>query len=56
VDSLIDFAEVATTLAGLSSLWKSNQKQIDEMKVSQPDEFKRLQSKFADLKLKFKGD
>jgi hypothetical protein len=56
VDSLIDFAEVATSLAGLSSLWKSNQKQIDEMKVSQPEEFKRLQSKFADLKLKLKGD
>ena len=56
VDSLIDFAEVATSLAGLSSLWKSNQKQIDEIKVSQPEEFKRLQSKFADLKLKLKGD
>jgi predicted O-linked N-acetylglucosamine transferase (SPINDLY family) len=52
VATLIDFAEACTTKAGLTSLWKSNQKQIDEMKVSHPDNFDNLKTRFAELKLK----
>jgi len=50
VDKAIEEGKQCESLANLSSLWKNNQKQIDEIKVSNKEEFTRLQTAFADIK------
>jgi hypothetical protein len=52
VDKAIEEGKQCESLANLSSLWKNNQKQIDEIKVSNKDEFTRLQTAFAEIKSK----
>ena len=56
VDSLIGFGEGCETLSELTQLWKANQGQIDDLKNTEKSEYKRLQSKFAEIKAKFKED
>lgn len=53
VDSLIEIGGTSVTLSELTSLWKANQGQIDDLKKNCKSEFKRLQTKFAELKSKF---
>jgi hypothetical protein len=54
VDSMIEFGSTCSTLSELTSLWKANQGQIDDLKVTEKTEYKRLQEKFAELKSNFK--
>jgi hypothetical protein len=56
VDSLIELGSSFTSLSELTSLWKANQGQIDDLKVTEKAEFKRLQEGFAILKNKFKDE
>jgi hypothetical protein len=55
VDSMIEFSVICGTLSELTSLWKANQTQIDDLKVTEKTEYKRLQAKFAEVKTKFEG-
>lgn len=56
VDSLIEFGSTCESLTELTQLWKANQGQIDDLKVNEKSEYKRLQEKFAEFKAKFKED
>jgi len=56
VDKLIEWAEVSTTEAELKSVWKANQSKIEDIKSSDADGYKRLQARFAELKLLLKGE
>jgi len=51
---LITFGDTCESLKELSSFWKKNQSGIDQMKISNPDLFKQVQSAFAQYKSKFK--
>ena len=53
VDKAIEEGKQCESLANLSSLWKNNQKQIDEIKATNKDEFTRLQTAFAEIKSSF---
>jgi len=53
VDKAIEEGKQCESLANLSSLWKNNQKQIDEIKSTNKNEFTRLQTAFADIKSSF---
>ena len=53
VDKAIEEGKQCESLANLSSLWKNNQKQIDEIKSTNKEEFTRLQTAFADIKSSF---
>jgi predicted hydrocarbon binding protein len=53
---LIEWAEACNTEDELKSIWKSNQSEIDDIKSSDADGYKRLQARFAELKLKLKGE
>jgi len=54
VDSMIGWGDTCTSLSELTSLWKTNQKTVDECKKGNKEQFKRLQDHFAGLKDKFK--
>ena len=56
VDSMIDWGNTCTSLSELTSLWKTNQKTIDECKKGNKEQFKRLQDGFAGFKNKFKEE
>jgi hypothetical protein len=56
VDSLLDVATQFSTTAELASLWKANQGQIDDLKTSEPELFKRLKDGFASLKTNLKEE
>jgi hypothetical protein len=56
VDSMIQYGAQTTTLSHLTSMWKENQKQIDDLKVTEKSEYKRLKDSFADFKNKFKEE
>jgi hypothetical protein len=56
VDKLIEWAEASTTEAELKSVWKANQSKIEDIKSSDADGYKRLQARFAELKLLLKGE
>jgi hypothetical protein len=51
---LITFGDTCESLKELSSFWKKNQAGIDQMKISNPELFKQVQSAFAQYKSKFK--
>jgi hypothetical protein len=53
VDKAIEEGKQCESVASLSSLWKNNQKQIDEIKATNKVEFTRLQTAFADIKSSF---
>ena len=56
VDSLLDVGAQFSTTSELTSLWKANQAQIDDLKTSEPELFKRLKDGFASLKSNLKED
>jgi hypothetical protein len=53
VDKAIEEGKQCESVASLSSLWKNNQKQIDEIKATNKIEFTRLQTAFAEIKASF---
>lgn len=56
VDSMLEWGKGAESMTELTSLWKENQKMIDEVKGASKEQFKRLQESFAVFKAKFKED
>lgn len=56
VDGLIGLGAQMTTLSELTSLWKANQTQIDDLKKNHKPEYTRLQTEFASLKENFNED
>jgi hypothetical protein len=55
-DVLIQFGDTCQDLKELSSFWKKNQAGIDQMKINNPELFKKVQSAFAQYKSKFKEE
>ena len=56
VDSLIEIGGQLSSTSELTDLWKANQGQIDDLKNSEPELFKRLKDGFAQLKTNLKED
>jgi hypothetical protein len=56
VDSMIQYGALTTTLSNLTSMWRDNQKQIDDLKVTEKAEYKRLKDSFAVFKNNFKEE
>ena len=56
VDSLIEIGGQLSSTSELTDLWKANQGQIDDLKHSEPELFKRLKDGFAQLKTNLKED
>jgi hypothetical protein len=52
-DGMIEYTTHCTTVAGLNSYWKSNQLQLDSLKVSHPDLYQGVLTKFTNLKKSF---
>ena len=49
-DGMVEYTTTCTTVAGLNSYWKSNQLQLDSLKVTHPDLYQQVLSKFQELK------
>jgi hypothetical protein len=49
-DGMIEYTAHCTAVAGLNSYWKSNQLQLDSLKVTHPDLYKKVLAKFTELK------
>jgi hypothetical protein len=49
-DGMIEYTSHCTTVAGLNSYWKSNQLQLDSLKVTHPDLYQGVLTKFQELK------
>ena len=52
-DGMIEYTSTCTTVAGLNSYWKSNQLQLDSLKVTHPDLYQAVLNKFQELKKSF---
>lgn len=52
-DGMIEYTSTCTTVAGLNSYWKSNQLQLDSLKVTHPDLYQGVLTKFQELKKQF---
>ena len=52
-DGMIEYTTHCTTVAGLNSYWKSNQLQLDSLKVTHPDLYQGVLTKFQELKKSF---
>jgi hypothetical protein len=52
-DGMIEYTTHCTTVAGLNSYWKSNQLQLDSLKVTHPDLYEAVLKKFQELKKSF---
>lgn len=52
-DGMVEYTNHCTTVAGLNSYWKSNQLQLDSLKVTHPDLYEVVLKKFQDLKKSF---
>jgi hypothetical protein len=52
-DGMIEYTSHCTTVAGLNSYWKSNQLQLDSLKVTHPDLYQGVLTKFTNLKKSF---
>ena len=52
-DGMIEYTSHCTTVAGLNSYWKSNQLQLDSLKVTHPDLYEVVLKKFQELKKSF---
>jgi hypothetical protein len=50
VEKMIEWGLQAQDKSALTDLWKSNQKQVDELKSTNADAFKKLQTAFAEIK------
>ena len=49
-DGMVEYTTHCTTVAGLNSYWKSNQLQLDSLKVTHPDLYQKVLTKFQELK------
>lgn len=49
-DGMIQYTSTCTTVAGLNSYWKSNQSQLDSLKLTHPDLYQGVLTKFQELK------
>jgi hypothetical protein len=49
-DGMVEYTTTCNTVAGLNSYWKSNQLQLDSLKVTHPDLYKKVLAKFTELK------
>jgi hypothetical protein len=52
-DGMVEYTNHCTTVAGLNSYWKSNQLQLDSLKVTHPDLYEVVLKKFTELKKSF---
>ena len=52
-DGMIEYTTHCTEVAGLNSYWKSNQLQLDSLKVTHPDLYQEILTKFQELKKQF---
>jgi hypothetical protein len=52
-DGMVEYTTTCTTVAGLNSYWKSNQLQLDSLKVTHPDLYQQVLTKFQELKKQF---
>jgi hypothetical protein len=52
-DGMVEYTNHCTTVAGLNSYWKSNQLQLDSLKVTHPDLYQQVLTKFQELKKQF---
>ena len=50
-ESMIEWTTHCTTVAGLNSYWKSNELQLDSLKVTHPPLYEEVLSRFKTLKL-----
>ena len=50
-DGMIEYTSHCTTVAGLNSYWKSNEIQLDSLKVTHPPLYEEVLSRFKTLKL-----
>lgn len=55
-DGMIEYVKVCKTTAGLSSYWKANQENVDDLKVNHPDLYERVKSVFTATKAQLKGE
>ena len=53
VEGMIKYTELCNTLKDLNSYWKNNQPQLDKLKVSHPNLFLKVRTKFSDLKKQY---
>ena len=49
-DGMVEYTTTCNTVAGLNSYWKSNQLQLDSLKVTHPDLYQKVLTKFQELK------
>ena len=47
-DGMVEYTTHCTTVAGLNSYWKSNQLQLDSLKVTHPDLYQQVLTKFQE--------
>ena len=52
-DSMIKFADICTTVDDLNSYWMNNQLQLESLKETHPDLFKRVLEHFSTMKKTF---
>jgi hypothetical protein len=50
-DGMIEYTSHCTTVAGLNSYWKSNDPQLDSLKVTHPSLYEKVLSHFKALKI-----
>ena len=55
-DGMIEFANHCTDKAGLNSYWRSNQLQIDSLKVTHPDLYQKVLNHFTTLRATFESN
>jgi hypothetical protein len=52
-DSMLHYTTLVKDNKGLTSYWKSNQTQLDSLKVSHPDLYGQIHKRFTELKKQF---
>jgi hypothetical protein len=50
IEKMIEHGLLCNTVKELSSLWKANQRQIDEIKATKAERFEKLKAAFAEMK------
>jgi hypothetical protein len=52
-DAINEYVNLLRNIKDLNSYWKSNQTQLDKLKVTSPDLYAKVRSTFAELKISF---
>ena len=52
-DSILEYTNTCSTVDGLNSYWKANQKQLDDLKVQSPERYAQVIKRFSELKKQF---